>query len=118
MSRYLLLQQEHREFHGKLVYRILNTESGQRGGFLSSENNLAQLGTCFVHGESIVAESAQVSGNAQIYGVVYGNARIEDNAEIYGVVSGNAVVRANAKVYGTVTGDTVIEGSTVFYGTL
>ena len=52
-------------------------KAGDLGGFILSEENLAQSGDAWVYG------NAQVSGNAQ----VYGDARVSGNAQVYGIVS-------------------------------
>ena len=73
--------------------------TGTIGGFVESEDNLAQDDGCWVYEDAIVFGKAVVSGNAR----VLGDARIFDNA----VVTANAVVTSNAVVSGDakVTGD-------------
>ena len=83
---------------GHLVHRIRRIEDGKLGGWVESEKNLSQEGSCWVDNNAIVYEEAVVSGNAQ----VYDNAHIFDNAEIFGnaTVHDSAHVWDNAKVYG------------------
>ena len=65
---------------------------GEKGGYVSSEKNLAQDGMSWVSGNAKVWGNAKVSGNAE----VSGNAKVWGNAK----VSGNAEVSGNAKVWG------------------
>lgn len=41
-------------------------KSGEKGGFVESENNLSQNGGCWVSGNARVSGNAQVSDNAQV----------------------------------------------------
>lgn len=92
------------KYLGRILHRIEalctfdDVKIGDKGGFIESENNLSQEGTCWVYNNAKVLEQAVVSGDACIYdnAVVCGNALVYDNAE----VAGRAVVRGNAKVYG------------------
>jgi len=116
MASYRVLRHDHRIFKGRAVYRIQRVDDDTLGGYLETEANLSQSGTCFIHGDSIVAENATITDDAQVFGLVYGNAKIQGRALIYGTVSGNAVVRDNAKVYGIVGDDAVVDGDSVVYG--
>jgi len=81
------------------------------GGYVESENNLAQDGI------------AWVSGNAQVFGdaLVFGDAWVSGNAQVFGdawisgdaQVSGNALVFGNAQVFGDalVFGDAWVSGN-------
>ena len=81
---------------GIKLYRIRaikdfgNVKTGNIGGFIQCEKNLAQDGLAWVY------DNAKVFGNAQVFGnaVVYDNARIHNNTYVYG----NAVVKDNAEV--------------------
>lgn len=92
------------KYLGRTLHRIEalctfdDVKIGDKGGFIESEDNLSQEGTCWVYNNAKVLEQAVVSGDACIYdnAVVCGNALVYDNAE----VAGRAVVRGNAKVYG------------------
>ena len=74
------LTNETREFQGRVLHRIRalkdfgGVRAGDLGGWVEKEDNLSQLGACWVYGD------AQVCGNA----VVYGNARVCENAVVYG----------------------------------
>ncbi len=103
-------------------------KNGEKGGYVQSEFNLRQDGTCWVYGNAKVYhrakvldnakvsdnadlsdhvrvyDNAKVSGNAKIfyYGAVDADAEVYGNAEIFGVawIRGNAKVYDNAKVFG------------------
>lgn len=102
---------------GGVVRRIRGVD-GREGGFVESEANLSQAGACWLHGDSVAFEDAEVSGDAQVYGTVRGRARIRGSALVHGEVSGDAVVEDRAKVYGVVKGHHVVGGDTVVYGVL
>ena len=82
---------------GFILYRIealmdfSDVKTGDKGGFVQSENNLSQLGNAWVYGNAKVCGDAEVYGNAK----VYGDAKVCGNAWVYG----DAEVRGNAKVY-------------------
>ncbi|SRR6266436_2843407 len=101
---------------GTTLYRIRalkdfgNVKAGDLGGFVASERNLSQEGTCWVADEAQVYDDAAISDDAQIYGRgrVYGRARVSDkgqvlgNAQVFehGWVFKSGVVFDNAKVFG------------------
>ena len=84
------LTNETREFQGRVLHRIRalkdfdGVRAGDLGGWVEKEDNLSQLGTCWVYrdaqvyGDARVCENALVSGNARVYGdaQVYGDATI------------------------------------------
>lgn len=96
MKKYELLADDTIEFYGRTLHRIKackdfgNVKSGELGGYIESENNLLQVGDCWVYGNACVCNNARVYGNARVCGSawVYGNARVYgsacvcDNAEI------------------------------------
>ena len=90
------------KYLGKTLYRIEalctfdDVKIGDKGGFIESENNLSQEGTCWIYNNAKVLEKAVVSGNACIY----------DNAE----VTIRAAVRGNARIYGNayINGNVII----------
>ena len=73
-------------FCGRKLYRIealkdfSNVKKGDKGGFVESEENLSQIGDCWIYDNAKVFENAEVFGNANICG----NARVCGNAEIRG----------------------------------
>src|SRR6202158_698372 len=101
---------------GTTLYRIRalkdfgSVKAGDLGGFVGSERNLSQDGTCWVaddaqvYDQAVITDDAQILGRARIYdrarvgdkGQVLGNAQIFDD----GWVFKNGVVFDNAKVFG------------------
>ena len=85
-------------------------KAGELGGWLESEDNLSQDGTCWVSGEAKVYGNAKVYRDAKVYGSaeVFGNAKVHEEAEVcenakvygYAEVSGRAKVYGRAEVYG------------------
>ena len=73
-------------------------KSGDLGGWLESERNLAQSGGAWVSGDAWVYGGARVSGDAW----VSGDARVSGDAQVYGdaLVYGDAQVSGNAWVSG------------------
>lgn len=106
-----------------------DVKAGDLGGWIETENNLAQKGDCWVGGSALVYEHAQVKGNALVDGNarVSGYAWVRENARVYGSVrvsenawvgdnawvSGNAWVRENAWVKGNarVNGNARVRGN-------
>ena len=96
--------------------QIRRVSDGLVGGYLESERNLSQEGTCFVYGDAMVSglalvgDDAVVSGNAMVYGnatiygsaQIYGNARVSGNASVSGSawVTGNALISGDANIFG------------------
>ena len=76
---------------GFILYRIealmdfSDVKTGDKGGFVQSENNLSQLGNAWVYGNAKVCGKAEVRGDAN----VCGNAEVCGDAKVYG----------NAKVF-------------------
>ena len=124
------LTNENLEIGKKNLFRIralkdfAHVKAGDLGGWIESESNLSQEGTCWVsgeaqvfgeacvfgsawvHGEAQVYDSAQVSGSAQVYDSarvydsawVHGEAQVYDSAQVYGSarVSGRACIKSVA----------------------
>lgn len=103
MKKYKLTNETIVHF-GFTLYRIealmdfSDVKTGDKGGFVQSENNLSHKGDCWVYGNAKVYGNAEVCGYAE----VYGNAEVCGNSEVcnYASVYGNAEVRGDAKVYG------------------
>ena len=90
----------------KKLYRIESLKDfafikkGDKGGFVESEENLSQVGSCWIYNDTKVCGNAWVFGNAKVCGnaKVYGNACVFGDAEIYD----NVRVYGNAEVFGNV----------------
>ena len=122
MEKKYRLTDETIEFNGVKLYRIEalkdfgDVKKGDRGGFVQSEENLSQLGNCWIFDNAIVYGKAEVFGDAMIYcsakvfdnanvfgdAKVFGDTNVFDDAMIYGksYVYDNAYVCGNVKVCG------------------
>lgn len=87
------------EHDGYLLHRIRRLSDGKLGGWIESEDNLSQEGSCWVDGEAKVYWEAKVSGNAQVYGeaTVNSKAKVYENAQVYD----NAKITYNSEIYGS-----------------
>lgn len=102
MKKYKLTDETCNTLHGKTLYRIealtgfANVKAGDKGGYVQSECNLSQEGTCWLYGYAKVYGDAKVYGYAEVYGdaKVFGYAEVFGNAEVYG----DAEVFGDAKV--------------------
>ena len=100
-------------FKGTTLYRIealkdfSDVNKGDKGGFVESEKNLSQDGTCWVYDTAKIHGNAVIFGNATVYDdvEVWGFANIYGDAEIYGQaeIRDNASVSGNVKIYCYVT---------------
>jgi hypothetical protein len=131
-AKYTIDQSDTRTRSGVTLYRIIRTADGARGGFVQSEANLSQAGTCWIHGDSEVFSDARVSDDAQIYGSVFGratvsghakvsgqafdSASVSDYAEVIGRAFGRAIVRGGARVMGEASEDALVEGNAIVLG--
>ena len=98
-----------------------NVKTGDLGGYIEKEENLSQIGNCWVYGQAKVYGDAWVSGDAQVYGdaLVYGNTRVYGKAQVYddAQVCGEAQVCGQAKVFGKaqVFGNAKVFGNAYVY---
>ena len=89
-KKYELVPETIREFYRKPMYRIRalkdfsDVKKGDLGGYVESEDNLSQLGNCWIYDDSIVGLGSSVLNNA----IVRGSSRIVNGSEI----SDNAIV--------------------------
>ena len=90
-----------------------NVHAGDLGGFVQSEENLSQEGSCWIFDNAIAAEESCVSGNADLRdfscargsAVICGESQIHQNATVKdcaivtaGCIGGNAHIAGNAEV--------------------
>lgn len=85
---------------GSKVYRIKalknfftiidNVKIGQYGGYIASENNLSQNGSCWVFNDAIVMDNARIQDKA----CIYDNAFVANNS----IVKDEAIIGCHAKV--------------------
>ena len=89
-------------FRIKALKDFNDVKNGDIGGYVESENNLSQLGDCWIYDNAKVCDNAVVWGNAKVCykAKVCDNARVWGNAQIWGsvVIYGNAYVFGNARV--------------------
>ena len=121
-KKYRLLENDTVLVDDRKLYRIIalrdfaDVETGDKGGYVESENNLSQSCDSWVYGDAKVYDDAVVCDDAEVcgYAEVYGDAVVRGKAGVYG----DAVVRGNAKVYGdaNVYGDAVVHGNAKVYG--
>lgn len=77
---------------GRTLYRIealkdfSDIKAGDLGGWIQSEANLSQDGSCWVADNAHIYDNARVSGNAWVSdnAHIYGNARVSGNVRVYG----------------------------------
>lgn len=88
-------------------------EKGQLGGFVQSEKNLSQDGTCWIDDNARVFNNAKVTENAYVgdESMISLNAEVTDNA----VVKESAWITQNAKITDKafVTGTVMVKGNAV-----
>jgi len=105
-----ILTKETKTYAGRTLHRIQCITSSLNGiakdslgGWIEKEENLSQIGNCWVYDNAIVMDDAFVFGNAKVYGkaVVMDSAIVMDNAKVYGdaIVRDNAQVENEAEVY-------------------
>jgi hypothetical protein len=116
-QKYELVTTDTRMVRGATLNRIRRKSDGLLGGYVETEANLSQSGTCWLHGQSTAlgnASTAQgnarVSENAQVHGEVYGDAIVSGNATVQGSVFDQASVSGNAKLAGRAYGHAIIRG--------
>ena len=89
-------------FRIKALKDFYDVKKGDIGGYIQSENNLSQLGECWIYDNAKVCDNAVVWGNAKVCykAKVCDNARVWGEAKIWGsvVIYGNAYVFGNARV--------------------
>lgn len=91
--------------------------AGDRGGWLSGEQNLSHRGQCWVGGDAIVCEYAYVSADAAVTdtAILRGEARATGSARVArrAVLDTHATVHGQGYVYGTahVTGHATVTGT-------
>ena len=90
-------------------------KTGQLGGYVESEENLSQQGSCWIYNNVKIRGNVKVYESAILCGAVraYGNAKIHGECNIGGdiFITGNAEIKGEARIAagGEITGNTVIE---------
>ena len=109
-------------------------EAGELGGYVQSEDNLSQEGSCWIYDRAVCCEDAVVSGDARICddAVVRGSALVTGDARMFewasaegncciksGEISRNARVAGEAVISANADGfSPLIDGSSMVYGTV
>lgn len=115
-KKYKLLKNDTIEYEGRTLYRIkalketLHYKKGELGGYIQSEANLSQDGSCWVTYGAMVFDNARVEDHVMVKdnAMVYGNAVVEGCATIMGKsevyedarIHHNVVIKDRAKIYG------------------
>lgn len=109
-------------FNGVILHRIKalkdfpGVEAGELGGWVESEKNLSQIGSCWIAKEAKAYENAKIRDNAGLTGnaIACRNSTICDNA----LVTNKAVISGFTYIYNNVeiSGNSVIAGEAVLYG--
>lgn len=97
-NRKYILTDETRKVEGRILHRIKavkdfnGVHEGDLGGWVESEDNLSQLGNCWVYDNALAMNEARI----------FDDAKIRDKAAIYrqAIVCGNATVSGKANVCG------------------
>lgn len=108
-------------YHGKPVFRIKALKefynpsfgfvhAGDFGGWVSSDKNLSQYGSCWIAGDAVVCENSRVIGSALVnsYAAICGKCLVKDHANIYGharlfdsvIVAGDSAICGDAFLCG------------------
>lgn len=90
-KKYRLLEDDTVLVDGRTLYRIIalrdfaDVKTGDKGGYVESENNLSQSCDSWVYNDAKVYDDAVVYGDAKVYGdaVICGDAEISDKAGYY-----------------------------------
>ena len=98
------------------LFRMVRVADGELGGFIGSEENVSQAGTCFAHKDSRVYGNARVLDDAQVYGEVFGDAIISGKATIVGKAYDHTMVSGEAKIIGEAFGNSVVRGNATVVG--
>lgn len=95
-KKYELVPETVTKFYSKPMYRIRalkdfsDVKKGQFGGYVESEENLSQLGNCWIYDDSIVCKGARVIDNA----IVKDSSTVTNYSEI----SDDAIVEKGSRI--------------------
>ena len=148
MKKYELTSNKKELVDGTVLYQIracktffcqsVRVEKGELGGWIKSEKNLSQEGSCWVCKDSQLRNNVVVKDNALITStepmendaIISGNAIVEDTAAVRNfakvtddafitsnaLVCDHAIITDRAIVHGTVSGSAMIGGKSIIYG--
>ena len=103
-KKFELIKNDSIEIDDYKLYRIRalidfkNVKAGDLGGYVENENNLSQMGDCWIYDNARVYDRAYIADDAKVFNnaCVSGNARVYDNAYI----ADNAIICGNAEICG------------------
>ena len=115
-NRKYILTDETRKVEDRILHRIKavkdfnGVHEGDLGGWVESEDNLSQLGNCWVYDNALAMNEARIFDDAKIrdkaviyrQAIVCGNATVSGKANVCGhaIVNGEAIVTDGAMVCG------------------
>lgn len=119
-KKYVILENETLEHHGKTLYRIQalkdfsDVKAGDKGGWIEREKNLSQEGDCWIYDDSRVCDWATVSENAKILNL----SEVSDLATIIGksVINRESDIIGNVFVKDTKISNLIVSDYTEFVG--
>jgi hypothetical protein len=114
--KYELIMSDVIHVDGHTLHRIKRLQDGVLGGYIESEGNLSQTGTCFLDKKSRAYGQAVITQDAQLHGSARDSASISGQAEVYGEAFGTSRVSGNAKIYGRVYDAAQVDGWAVVHG--
>lgn len=130
--KYELLADDIVQQDGRILRRVRRLSDGLLGGYIETEDNLAQTGACFLFERSRAFGNARIRDNAAVYGIVYDDAVVADVSKVFGEVFGQAqildravirgraydqaIIRGDAEVFGQAFGYSVVEDYAKVYG--
>lgn len=123
-KKYELVPETVTKFYSKPMYRIRalkdfsDVKKGQYGGYVESEDNLSQLGNCWIYDNSIVGSGSRVLDNAIVKdsSKVINGSEISDDAIIEkgSLIDESSVVCDRSRVISSL----VTESSAVIYSSI
>lgn len=114
--KYKLLSDDTVFQDGLTLFRVYRISDGLLGGYIETQDNLAQAGDCFLYDKSRAFGNARIRDNAAVYGMVYEDAFVGGDSKIYGEAFGRAQIRGHAIVQGRAYDDAIIEDFAEVYG--
>jgi hypothetical protein len=115
-TKYELLVDDTVQQDGRSLSRVRRLSDGLLGGYIETQDNLAQSGGCFLFEKSRAFGNSRIRDDAELYGMVYGEAVLAGNAKVFGEVFGQARVLDHAIVRGRVYDQALVKDSAEVYG--
>lgn len=111
-----------------------DVRAGDLGGFVQSEKNLSQEGSCWIYGNAIACENARVTENStlrwncKVFGsaLISGNTQLDRNAWVLdnaivaaGTVTNMVTIQGDARILpGSGHSSPILKNDAVIYGTV